>query len=164
MIRPSIVEAVPPKATTEELAEALSLTLEDFVEAFGAGWHLLPNEMHDFDSDPSGMGNMFGDWHVAGEPFQLTLRPLSEGVELGVPVGHWSGPHEVCWESRERRTIYGAGTQLLDVAPLVVADNLKRRRATFRYCRYCRRQTAPEQRLSRDVCYGCGTGWQGFVY
>ncbi len=153
-----------PSATTEHLAEALGLPLDDFVEAFGAGWQLLPDQGHDFDSDPSGKGNILGDWYVAGEPFQVTLRPQFESVEVGTPVGRWSATFGVSWESQDRRTIYGTGFQLLDVAPLVIAEMLKRRRAKFRYCRYCRRLTPPEERLSVDVCYGCGTAWQGVIY
>lgn len=150
--------------TTEHLAATLGITVDDFVEAFGAGWHLLPTTGHDYDADPSDLGNIFGDWYVAGEPFQITLRPRDEGAELGIPVGQWSNSHTVHWQSHDRRTVYGHGTQILDAAPLVVADMLKRRRSKFRYCRYCRRFTAPEERLSADVCYGCGTQWQGIIY
>jgi len=149
---------------TETLAQRLGVSVADFVEAFGAGWRPLPDEGHDFDSDPSGMGNMFGPWFVAGEPFQLALRPNDCGVELGVPVGRWGGSHTVHWQSHDRQTVYGTGQGLLDAAPAVVAEVLKRRRSKFRYCRYCRCLTPPEERLEANICYGCGTKWHGMVY
>ncbi len=164
MSTPTPGEPTRAVSATETLADMLSLALDDFADAFGAGWQLLPTQGHNFDADPSGMGNIFGDWYVAGEPFQITLRPRDSGVELGIPVGQWVGAHGIFWESKDRRTVHGTGPQVLDAAPLVIAEILKRRRAKFRYCRYCRRLTPPEERLSADVCYGCGTEWRGIIY
>ena len=60
--------------------------------------------------------------------------------------------------------MHGTGPELLDAARPVIAEALRRRRAQFRYCRYCRRLTPPEERLESDVCYGCGSDWRGVVY
>jgi hypothetical protein len=155
---------LPDRAVTEYLAQTLDLSVEEFVQAFGAGWQPLPDDGVNLDSDPSGMGNIFGPWYVTGEPFQMTLRPRGDRVELGVPVGQWTGSHRVSWESHDRHTLDGTGPDLLQAAPPVVANLLKRRRSKFRYCRYCRQLTAPEQRSERDVCYGCSSTWQGVIY
>jgi hypothetical protein len=157
-------DLMSPRATTETLAMTLRLSLEDFVETFGAGWQALPNGRSDLDAEPDEMQDTFGPWWVAGEPVQLAMRPRVDGVELGLPVGEWNGPHTLRWRVRDRRVICGTGPQLLDDAAVAVKDILRRRRSTFRYCRYCRQLTPSEGRLSADVCYSCGTEWQGVIY
>lgn len=149
---------------TEVLARDLRLSVERFVEVFGAGWQPLPQERIDYDADPSGMGELFGPWYMAGEPFQLALRPTDHGVELGVPVGQWAGAHGLHWQVRDRRLVPGIGEELVTEAPPAVAAVLKRRRSGFRYCRYCRRHVGPEERYAHDICFGCATDWLGVVY
>ncbi|GAB2855024.1 hypothetical protein GCM10027026_00810 [Myroides odoratimimus subsp. xuanwuensis] len=154
----------PDPSITERLAQTLAVPVVDFVDAFGAGWLPLPDEGANSDALPEEWGSAFGPWHVSGEPYQLTLRTLDDGVELGVPVGSWGGSHGLRWESSDRRTVNGMGPEFVDAARPVIAALLKRRRARFRYCRYCRRLTPPEERLEVDVCYGCGSTWRGVIY
>jgi hypothetical protein len=151
---------------TERLAHAVGLSLTEFVEIFGASWRSAGESGTDFDADPSGSGNLFGPWYVAGQPVQLMLRPCEyDQVELAVPVGRGGGGGRMhAWLPAAERTTLPAGQQLLRTAPAVVADFLKRRRASFRYCRYCRVPTPPEDRLESDVCYGCGSAWRGIDY
>jgi hypothetical protein len=158
------VSLFPDPTPTETLAHVLGLPVDEFVEVFGAGWKSAPEQGHDFDADPSGIGNLFGPWFVAGDPFQLMLRPMDGGAELAVPVGRWAGAHTLMWQAENRRFVPGFGDALLATALPVVTDVLRRRRGTFRYCRYCRRLTPPEERLEPDVCYGCGTAWRGVIY
>lgn len=112
----------PEPSTTEFLSHALGLAVRDFVDVFGAGWQSLPNDGTDLDSDPSGVGNIVGPWYVAGEPFQMALRPHSDRVEIGVPVGRWIGSHGMYWEAHDRRDVYGAGPELLEAAPPIIVD------------------------------------------
>jgi hypothetical protein len=143
------------RASTSLLACRLGLADGDFVEVFGAGWQRLPDQ--DEDPDP------LGDWHVAGEPYQVALRPQRDGVELGMPVGQWVSAGTLHWQVGEREHV-AVGPDLAEAAQAAVGDLLRRRRRTFRYCRYCRSHTAPEQLLNPDTCYACGTTWLGAVY
>ena len=139
---------------TEHLAEATGLSLHDFREVFGDGWFLLEEQGTDYDGDPTGSGWVFGPWYAAGSPVQLMLRPLEQGrVELGVPSPRGRGAM-VFWAVSDRVELAG-GPSLLESAPGVVTDLLRRRRSTFRYCRYCRSLTPPEGRVAADVCAAC---------
>jgi hypothetical protein len=167
IVREEAAQLFPDPSVTERLAHAVGLPLTEFVEIFGASWTLAGESGIDFDADPSGSGNLFGPWYLAGQPVQLMLRPSGREVELAVPVAR-SGYGRVgwmhVWHPAAQWTMLPAGPQLLRTAPAVVADFLKRRRASFRYCRYCRVLTPPEDRLESDVCYGCGSAWRDVVY
>jgi hypothetical protein len=149
---------------TRHLAEQLDLPVEEFIAVFGAGWQALPNAGHDFD-DSYGEGQIFGPWYIAGEPFQLMLRvrPDLEAVELARPKGIWVG-HTLAWRPDFDGDAVPVGVRLLETAGPIVNAILKRRRQSFRYCRYCRRITAPEDRMDADLCHGCASIWQGVVY
>jgi len=160
-------DAVPvllDPSVTENLALTLGLPLADFVDVFGAGWSPLPDDGSNRDADPEGWGSADGHWYVSGEPYQLALRAQDGRVELGVPVGRFAGSHELQWEAHDRATVDGLGPELLEAAPPLVAALLKRRRARFRYCRYCRGLTPPEGRFEADVCYGCASTWRGVIF
>jgi hypothetical protein len=150
-----------PRDYTSDLAEQCELPVDMFVETFGAGWQPMLDLPVDYDADPEGMGNIFGPWSVAGEPFQICLRPTDGGVELGMPAGRWLG-HDLTWQVHRRESI--PTLDGLEAAKAAVARILKSRRSTFHYCRYCRTLTPPENRLATDVCYGCASVWQGVVY
>jgi hypothetical protein len=151
---------------TEQLAEAVGLPVTNFVEVFGAPWRPYEERFVDYDADPSGSGNLFGSWYLAGDPVQLMLRPLEPGeVELAVPVARGGGAtQDHVWMPAAERLTLDAGPRLLETAPPVVAALLKRRRSGFRYCRYCRSLTPPEERYAPDVCYGCAGAWLDIVY
>lgn len=165
------VEPEPPAAvtarSTELLARELGLPTLEFVEVFGAGWQQLPEQPLDGEaalaSHAAGRDELSGPWHVAGEPYQVALRPQHDGVELGMPVGQWVGAGTLHWQIGERQHVAG-GPDLAEAAQAAIAELLRARRRTFRYCRYCREQTAPEQLLNPDTCYGCGTEWLGVAY
>lgn len=155
------LSAPDPREDTAFLAEQSGLPVDVFAEAFGAGWQPMLDMPVDDDAEPERMGDSFGGWFVAGDPFQICLRPADGGVELGMPVGRRIG-HQMMWQVHRREyvpTVDGgeAGKEAL-------ARLLKARRSSFRYCRYCRRVTPPEGRTEVDVCHGCASVWQGAVY
>lgn len=145
------------------LAKQAGIPVRDFVEVFGAAWDVLPLQHLDLDADPADSGTSRGPWLVTGEPYQLMLRIWNGGMELGMPKGRWIGVHDL-WYRPEARHSFDLGLRLLDEAAPVVENLLRRRRRSFRYCRYCRRQTGPENRLSDDCCHACASVWRGVVY
>jgi hypothetical protein len=150
-------------SSTRVLAEKLALPLREFVTTFGAGWQMLPSHGIDFDADPTGSGDIFGPWYVAGNPYQLALRPHDNGVEVGLPLAEWSAPGSLRWQVHDRQHVAG-GPDYAAAAGTAIAAMLAKRRRAFRYCRYCRNSTPPEGLLNPDTCYGCGTDWLGIVY
>lgn len=154
----------PNERVTRTLAEQLDLPIVDFIGVFGSGWQEVPNPGHDYDADPAGKGDLLGEWSIAGEPFQLMLRILRDSacVEVARPRGIRSGSHAV-WLPDASEVIPG-GPRLLESAAPVIDALVRKRRQAFRYCSYCRRITAPEDRFSSDLCYGCASTWHGVVY
>lgn len=145
---------------TSEIAAAVGMTPVEFARAFGAGWRPFPMSEVDRPQhtlpDPEASG-----WYVSGDPPQVVLRVTADGIEVGRPKGIWGGhvleyvPDDVhaC-----DRTQIATG-----VAADVVRRLASRRRRSFRYCRYCRRLIAPEEKLD-DTCHGCATRWEGVIF
>ena len=155
----------PGGTATRALAKQIGLPVEEFVDVFGAGWQPLPNAEIDFDADPFGEGHIFGPWYIAGDPFQLMLRvrPEIEAVELARPKGSWAG-HRLVWRPDTDSELVPLTGPWQETAGQVVKTLLRRRRTSFRYCRYCRELTPPEHRLDADLCQGCATIWHGVIY
>lgn len=154
-----------PRYATAELAERLEMPLLEFAELFGAGW--VENEgpvRHDYDSDPSGGDGMpVTPWMIAGEPPQLMIRVFHHGVFVAEPEGQWRhGSHGLEYHPGMQR--YLARDDFATRGQETVAEMLKRRQRTFRYCRFCRHPTPPELRFEKEVCMGCATEWYGVVY
>lgn len=150
---------------TADLAAVLGLSAAEFARTFGADWRGSPGPTpHDFDADPSGaLGADVTPWHVGGDPAQLMMRVFAHGVFLALPEGTWAGgTHDLrYWPGRQqyipRDEIATAETET------AVRDLLRRRRSTFRYCRYCRQPTPPELQTG-DSCMGCASAWENVVY
>jgi hypothetical protein len=151
--------------TEAELAARVMLATDEFIELFGTGWRRSAPHDYDYDADPSGgLSGPSEPWYVAGEPPQLMLRPHSDALDLAIPHGRWTrGTHGLAYEPDSQRTIWLRDWNSTVVSD-VVAYLLKRRRRTFRYCRYCKRQTPPELRAEIDVCMGCAGSVLGVVY
>ncbi|GAA2147107.1 hypothetical protein GCM10009844_24000 [Nocardioides koreensis] len=150
---------------TGELAEILGMPARDFAELFGAGWTENDGPVwHDYDSDPSGGGGLpVTPWMIAGDPPQLMIRVFHHGVFLAQPEGEWRhGSHGL--EYRPGLQRYLPSDEFGTRGPEMIGELLRRRRRTFRYCRFCRGLTPPELRIDKDVCMGCGTEWYGVVY
>ncbi len=150
----------PDVSPAERLAESVGLAVEEFVELFGMTWSPAPEQPHDYDGDPTGLGNIFGPWYVLGEPVQVMARPDAHGagIELGRVRGYWAGGEML--QSVDRRTF---SPSQIGSAVSYLKDVVRRRRADLRYCRYCLTQFGPEGG-EHDVCWGCQGGWKGVTF
>lgn len=150
---------------TAELAATLGVPVEEFAAAFGARWRVsLSPPDHDFDADPSGgLGFPVTPWHLGGDPVQLMVRVFSHGLYVARPEGRWAaGTHDLVHDPHDQEYV-AAGEIGSDHTEEVVRRILRRRRTTFRYCRYCLEPHGPEYRVG-DTCMACATAWQGMVY
>lgn len=144
----ALVSADEPAADcSEELATELGLDVDILVDLLGAGWQRVS-----------------GRWWHAGDPVQLmvTADELSRQLTLAVPRGEWRGLGELVYVPTRPSHL-----QLDDPPEVIrtaVADALRSRRSTFRYCRYCRCQVPPEYRDEPDICMGCSERWLGVVH
>lgn len=144
--------------TTQELADRVSMPIEEFLEVFGGGWRLREATGWSEREDAG------EPWHLAGEPPQLALRASYDGVELGMPAGEWEGACGLGWTVQDQQLIHADALDLPEQAAPIVARLLKRRRSGFRYCRYCREIMAPERSFGDGLCQGCAGRWLGVVY
>ena len=150
---------------TADLAAVLGVSPTTFARVFGAGWRVAPGPPpHDFDSDPSGgLEAQATPWHLGGAPAQLMVRVFGHGVFLAMPDGSFAGgTHDLRYWPLDQRYIAREEIETAETET-AVRDLLRRRRASFRYCRYCRRPTPPEL-LTGDSCMGCAFAWDGVVY
>ena len=142
---------------TAEVASVLGLDVATLVALVGGPWSRVPHPSENLLSDAS-----HDDWWMAGDPVQLMLTRESSGdVLLAVPRARWQG-WDCAYEPGRTLRLY------LDSDPAAVqravAEALRLRRSTFRYCRYCRGLTPPEYRDEPDVCMGCSERWLGAVH
>lgn len=137
----------PADDSTGYLAEALGLPSDELARSIGAGWRLAP-------------GPPF-DWYVAGIPVQLMARLDPAGLVVAIPAGTWD-VHRLVLEPRGERLLTHAELRT-PVAAAEVGRLVRRRRASLRYCRYCRRSTPPEERLG-EACMACATRWEHVVF
>lgn len=142
-----------PEASSVDstLAAAGGFSEEEFGELFGFGWQLVEPSA---ESAPA--------VYLWGNPAQLGAQITDGRLHLGQPRGSWPGPGELHMELVEPTVV--DGSQPRPMIESFVADLLRRRRRTFTWCRYCGDPVAPEQRLERNVCHGCGTSVLGVVY
>lgn len=144
---------------SEILAARLGIDATDFVETFGAGWTPVVTTaaggLGASDDDGS-------DWYAAGNPTQLMLDLGSNGPRTARPRGTWQGPGALVLIPVDVQPI----GDLMDARPelaRVLAAHLRKRRATFRYCRLCYQVTPPEY-LEGDACMSCQERWRGVVH
>jgi hypothetical protein len=154
-------------STEDYLAATLGMPREMFLAVFGAGWSRL-EQLHNYDEDPDpDMLGPFPPWYIAGEPSQLMLRiapPLGwDEFQLAMPRGSWLGVHTLVIRPHETRSmaLSAAGS---DGTKALVGELLRRRRASFSYCRFCRRLTPPESRIDRYTCMVCAARWLDVVF
>jgi hypothetical protein len=150
---------------TAELASVLGLSALAFARLFGTGWGEPPGHVtQDFDSEPpDGLKPEATPWFLSGESPQLMIRVFDHGVFLARPEGSSSaGTHDLVYRPADGRN-FGLHELGAPEAKEHVRDLLRRRRSTFRYCRYCRRVTPAELRIG-DSCMECATAWEGIVY
>ncbi len=141
---------------THVLAELLATPADILVEQIGGGWRRVPAS--DTDEPPD------RTWFVSGHPPQVMIGVGRADVCVAEAAAQWYGhlpelaPGAIL-TIHDRTTALAAAT--LSAA---VGEAEQRRRATFRYCRYCRRLVAPEHLFSEDTCHICATRFQGVVY
>ena len=150
----------------EMFAQHLGVTFEEFIEVFGLGWQEVAVPPH-FLLDPMDFDGLVDDdhgtWHITGEPPQLMMRVAGRGIEVAVPRGEWRSPNALVLVPVNIAAL--ADTCVLDAStPHVLNELLRKRRSTFRYCRYCRSLTPPEMREARNVCYPCAEMLHPRVY
>lgn len=134
----------------ETLAKRLGLTVEQLRGRLGYGWtqaHIDPDRELE-------------DWLVAGDPPQLLLG-FPDGIpHLALPAGTWTGVAKLTYHPDRLTMVDPLDTQGM---AQVRAELLHRRRSAFRYCAYCMRQAAPENRVD-DICMPCATAVDGVVF
>jgi hypothetical protein len=148
-------DTATPETPDSRLAAAGGFSDEEFCDLFGLGWQRVEEPRQD---------ELFAaETFLWGDPVQLAAEIGEDGrLRLGTPSGSWGGPAGL--------DFHVADAVPLDVSmpqPMIeslVRDLLRRRRRTFSWCRYCGKPLAPEDRMKRDVCYGCGTSVLGYVY
>jgi hypothetical protein len=135
-----------PTADEAELSGLLGVTHLEVVRALGAGWRR--------EAVVGGQEDVA--WFVSGEPAQLAVGVQGPWFVLARPLTSWDevrpgplmaegprftredlldDPHGVAW---------------------VAEDIASRRRRSFRWCRSCRRSTAPESFVgSQSACERC---------
>ena len=150
----------PDQSPAELLAGAMDLPVEEFVEHLGMAWRPSPEQPHDYDADPTGLGEIFGPWFVLGEPAQVMTRPdcSGPGLEVGRVRGYWAGGEML--QAVDRRSF--RPDELTD-AKAYVKEVIRLRRRELRHCRYCLTRFGPEGGEG-DACWGCQGGWLGVTY
>lgn len=139
---------------TVSLAELLGLPLEQTVEALGAGWERCVVRGNGEDRT----------WFAAGEPVQVLVGVDAEQVLVACPVEQPDGgpggrPGTFAVHVLDSRPWWDA--DLATWLRRTVVDAQRRRRRSFRYCRYCRLLVPPEGRHSQDVCRRCAARYLG---
>ena len=134
-----------------QFASQLDLPADEFIEIFGLDWRPL-GRAGSLEQDQEDLWK--GPWFVSGDPAQLLMRESWDGVELAMPRGQWQPPNHLA-TIPTNAVVVRRDTASTPVTQALVADMLKRRRAGFRYCRFCHDHVPPERRERPDCCYGC---------
>lgn len=140
-----------------EIGDAWGWSARDVVDVIGGGWQ-------PYAVEPAGSEFDLARWYVAGRPVQLMLGLDGDRVVLAVPEGRWSGASTLRYAPAPSHFVVLEARELRDKAPEIVRTLLARRRRSFRWCRYCRRVTAPEELMDADQCMRCASAWDGVVY
>jgi hypothetical protein len=122
-----------PTADEAELAELLGVTHVDLVRALGAGWRR-----------ETAAGEDDAQWFVSGEPAQVAVGVQGPFFVLARPLTRWGesrlGPLATDGPRFTRDDILLDPHLMTDAAKAIASS----RRRSFRWCRTCRRATAPE--------------------
>ena len=135
-----------PTADEAELAELLGVAYADVVRALGTGWR----------REIAAEGADGAEWFVSGEPAQVAIGVQGPWFVLARPLTSWGEDRPGPLLSDELRFTRDDVLHL----PNVVADAAEaiasRRRRSFRWCRSCRRVSAPETFVSSaGTCQQC---------
>lgn len=147
------------QAGDRRLAADLGWTLDRLYEVAGSGWEPAPPPREDNDD----AGEDRRRWYIAGDPPQVMLGVSQEEpdeVLVARPLGNW-GSWTLSFEPEAPVAVDAHDPGQLAARLAQVATS---RRRSFRWCRYCRTQCAPEHRTEADVCSGCASVVQGVVF
>lgn len=135
-----------PTAGEAELAELLGVEHSDVVRALGSGWRR-----------ESGAVSADGvAWFVSGEPAQVAIGVQGPWFVLARPVASWPEERPGPLMSDGRRFTRDDVLHLPDVVADAAENIAGVRRRSFRWCRSCRRVSAPESFLgSAGTCRQC---------
>ena len=134
----------------DRLADHFGMTAVTFWGTAGRNWWRI-----EVQEDHPGVT----DWYGSGEPVQVLLGLPAEGLGAVVaqPRGHW-----------RLGLVYSPASPVLvhgsEDLPAALAAACTARRRTFRWCRLCRRATAPEHLHGKDVCMACAEVVLGVVH
>jgi hypothetical protein len=135
-----------PTADEAELAELLDVGFADVVRALGTGWRR--------ESGTDGADGV--DWFVSGEPAQVAVGVQDQVFVLANPLTSWGDDRPGAFSTdgpRFTRDDLLYDRHLVAEAAEVIASG---RRRSFRWCRTCRRATAPESFNSAEgSCEQC---------
>jgi hypothetical protein len=140
----------------------LEVTPARLIAVAGARWEQL-DQVGDPDERSLVHPTPDSAWFVAGDPVQVLLRVslFSERLDCHVAEVTWHG-HEPR-VAAGRRTGTGSRSEVVTWLPSALQAAQTARRRSFRWCRYCRVQTAPEH-MNDGVCHGCMTTYQATVF
>lgn len=135
-----------PTADEAELIGLLGVGYDDVVRALGTGWRR---------DGPAGAPDGVA-WFVSGEPAQVAIGVQGPWFVLARPLTSWGderpGPLMGDGPRFTRDDLLHLPAVVADAAEAVAA----RRRRSFRWCRCCRRASAPESFVSSaGTCRQC---------
>jgi hypothetical protein len=123
---------------------------------------LLPDPVREEASDE-------GTTLVVGKPGLVAVRLTDAGLTVSVYGVRWDGPDtpvpdhqplaEVAWAD-----FRGNEAEAMVAAHLLVQAAIVVRRAAFRRCRFCQKNTPPEWWHGEDTCQGCAERHLGVVH
>jgi hypothetical protein len=148
-------DTTTPEKPDSRLAAAGGFSDEEFRDLFGVGWRRVESPRQD--------ELLAAETFLWGEPVQLAAQiDVERRLRVGLPSGRWNGPGGLEFDVPDPVPLDASMPQ--PVIESFVRDLLRRRRRAFSWCRYCGKPLAPEDRMEREVCYGCGTSVLGYVY
>jgi hypothetical protein len=143
----------------DTLARRLGIDRGSFLEIYGSGWKELDPEIGSLSFEWDHEKHGIETWYMSGQPPQLMLQIAGPTVTVARPAGHWQGAWPLVYEPAGKKKLSGNA----EADKRAIASVLKNRRATFRYCAYCRSLKPPEW-MEESTCMSCASEWLGMVY
>lgn len=141
-----------PTADEAELAALLEVGHGDVVRALGAGWR----------REDGADGQDGVTWFVSGEPAQVAIGVQGPWFVLTRPLTSWGEQRPGPLMGDGRRYTRDDVVHLPDVVADAAETIACRRRRSFRWCRTCRRVSAPESFVgSAGRCRQCADAHAG---
>jgi hypothetical protein len=94
----------------------------------------------------------------------IVLIVTAEGLELRHPTIEWAqGSHGPVSSPLLWKRVIWDKLKEEDLPELLRSAQTARKRR-FHKCRYCGERFPPERRISKDVCHGCASRYEGVVF